>query len=55
MDDPTLGLADLMRRDRLKALGEYHVNPPLDHRVASASCDLCREAREIKRKLGEAD
>jgi hypothetical protein len=40
-------------RRRLAALGDYHVSPPLDHRVACAACDLCREAREIKRKLGE--
>jgi hypothetical protein len=42
-------------RRRLATLGDYHTAPPLDHRVASASCDLCREAREIRRKLGEAD
>jgi hypothetical protein len=39
-------------RRRLTALGDYHTYPPLDHRVSCASCDLCREAREIKRKLG---
>jgi hypothetical protein len=42
-------------RRRLATLGDYHTAPPLDHRVASASCDLCREAREIRRKLGEED
>jgi hypothetical protein len=39
-------------RRRLAALGDYHVSPPLNHRVSCAACDLCREAREIKRKLG---
>jgi hypothetical protein len=52
---PTIERSDNEMRDRLAVLGPYHTDPPLDHRIASASCDLCREAREIKRALGLED